>query len=81
MNDTVNRLMGMIEDYGLICKLGLNQAEPRQALEAELVRLFTPLSDEQIHNADPMPHCMFDSQRIEFARAIEAAHGITGGAE
>jgi hypothetical protein len=44
----------------------LQQAHPKPA---QLV----PLSDEQIHNADPLPHVMFDLQRIEFARAIEAA--------
>lgn len=38
-----------------------------------------PLSDEQIYNLDPCPHVMFDSQRIAFARAIEAAHGIGAG--
>jgi hypothetical protein len=37
-----------------------------------------PLTDEQIHVLDPAPHCMFDQQRIDFARAIEAAHGIKG---
>lgn len=35
-----------------------------------------PLKDERIHNLDPLPHVMFDAHRIEFARAIEAAHGI-----
>ncbi len=35
-----------------------------------------PLKDERIHNLDPLPHVMFDAHRIEFARAIESAHGI-----
>ncbi len=35
-----------------------------------------PLTDERIHNLDPLPHVMFDAHRIEFARAIESAHGI-----
>ncbi len=35
-----------------------------------------PLMDEEIHRLDPLPHEMFDQQRIDFARAIEAAHGI-----
>ena len=35
-----------------------------------------PLTDEQIHQLDTLPHVMFDQQRIDFARAIEAAHGI-----
>jgi hypothetical protein len=38
-----------------------------------------PLTVEQIHALDPAPHCGFDQQRIDFARAIEAAHGITKG--
>jgi hypothetical protein len=38
-----------------------------------------PLTDEQIHKLDPLPHRMYDQQRIDFARAIEAAHGITKG--
>ena len=39
-----------------------------------------PLTDEEIHRLDPLPHAMFDQQRIDFARAIEAAHGIKGEA-
>jgi hypothetical protein len=39
-------------------------------------RTWVGLTDEEIHNLDPLPHQMFDTQRIEFARAIEAAHGI-----
>jgi hypothetical protein len=39
-------------------------------------RTWVGLTDEKIHNLDPLPHQMFDTQRIEFARAIEAAHGI-----
>ena len=31
------------------------------------------LTDEEIHQLDPFPHIMFDQQRIDFARAIEAA--------
>jgi hypothetical protein len=30
------------------------------------------LTDEEIYEADPLPHLMFDQQRIDFARAIEA---------
>jgi hypothetical protein len=35
-------------------------------------RTWVELTDEEIHNLDPLPHQMFDTQRIEFARAIEA---------
>ena len=30
------------------------------------------LTDEEIYEADPLPHLMFDQQRIDFAQAIEA---------
>jgi hypothetical protein len=32
-----------------------------------------PLTEAEIHNVDPCPHSMFDTERIKFARAIEAA--------
>jgi hypothetical protein len=35
-----------------------------------------PLTDEEIHDLDPLPHVMFDQERIDFARAIEQAHNI-----
>jgi len=35
-------------------------------------REWVGLTDEEIHKADPLPHVMFDQQRIDFARAIEA---------
>ena len=31
------------------------------------------LTDQEIHAADPAPHERFDQERIDFARAIEAA--------
>jgi hypothetical protein len=37
-----------------------------------------PMTEAQIFACDPVPHVMFDQQRIDFARAIEAFHGITG---
>ena len=57
--------------------------ESRQALEDELVRLFTPLSDEQIatvyfgateQSLRPQDNVLAH----KFARAIEFQHGITG---
>jgi hypothetical protein len=36
-----------------------------------------PMTEAQIFACDPVPHVMFDQQRIDFARAIEAFHGIT----
>jgi len=42
------------------------------------------LAPEQIHKLDPLPHQMFDAQRIEFARAViaeyERINGIGGQA-
>jgi hypothetical protein len=35
-----------------------------------------PMTEAQIFACDPVPHVMFDRQRIDFARAIEAFHGI-----
>jgi hypothetical protein len=35
-----------------------------------------PMTEAQIFACDPVPHVMFDQQRIDFARAIEAFHGI-----
>jgi hypothetical protein len=35
-------------------------------------RTWVGLTDEEIHRLDPLPHTMFDQQRIDFARAIEA---------
>lgn len=35
-----------------------------------------PMTEAQIFECDPVPHVMFDQQRIDFARAIEAFHGI-----
>lgn len=55
---------------------------PDALRELEPIPLYTrpqrrePLKDERIHNLDPLPHVMFDAHRIEFARAIESAHGI-----
>ena len=80
MTDTVTRLLALADDYALRC---YHHDDPdsreaaRQALEAELVRLFTPLSDEQIHKLAygaggiDVPHLMF-------ARELESCHGIGG---
>jgi hypothetical protein len=35
-----------------------------------------PMTEAQIFACDPVPHVMFDQQRIDFARAVEAFHGI-----
>jgi len=53
----------------------------REAYEAglnEAQQVAVPMTEAQIFACDPVPHVMFDQQRIDFARAIEAFHGITG---
>ena len=52
---------------------GPSQAE-WAAMEAQQVAV--PMTEAQIFACDPVPHVMFDQQRIDFARAIEAFHGI-----
>lgn len=43
---------------------------------AEAQQVAVPMTEAQIFECDPVPHVMFDQQRIDFARAIEAFHGI-----
>ena len=43
---------------------------------AEAQQVAVPMTEAQIFECDPVPHVMFDQQRIDFARAIEAHHGI-----
>jgi len=52
-------------------KCKITYTESRKAAPATK-RQWVNLTDEQIHVLDPAPHCMFDQQRIDFARAIEA---------
>lgn len=51
--------------------------EQRQALQDELTRLFTPLTDEQIDDACESLGFGALSWTV-VARAVETAHGITG---
>ena len=50
-------------------KLYTHPAPPAQ-------QVAVPMTEAQIFECDPVPHVMFDRQRIDFARAIEAHHGI-----
>lgn len=54
--------------------LALVYAHPAPPVEAHQVAV--PMTEAQIFACDPVPHVMFDQQRIDFARAIEAFHGI-----
>lgn len=82
MIDTVKRIMDLADTYGNAIERGGYQAEnaSRQALQDELVRLFTPLTDEQIatvyfgateQSLRPQDNVLAH----KFARAIEFQHG------
>lgn len=43
---------------------------------SDVQQVAVPMTEAQIFACDPVPHVMFDQQRIDFARAIEAFHGI-----
>lgn len=95
MNDTVMKLMSMVD---LLCSACVDdvcagdQAIPNYesnastlhaALEAELTRLFTPLSDEQISNVfrNASPGWLEETDTWSFKCGIkfaESRHGITG---
>ena len=95
MTDTVTRLMNMsreIEEIAALCADPMNSEDEldeyrtdlykaRQALEAELTRLFTPLSDGQIDMVfkNQLGYFIVPTQDdTAFARAVEKAHGIGG---
>ena len=81
MNDTVTKILELVseyaEHYAEDRKWGTFTADTtksHQALQDELVRLFTPLTDEQIRACTPlgMQH-MTDGVIRELARAVEQA--------
>lgn len=80
MTDTVTRLMELADDYA-DWAMAKGQEHPaylqtRQALHDELVRLFTPLSDEQI---EKLWHCPKGTNSVQtLFRICEHAHGIGG---
>ena len=49
----------------------LKKAKKSLAQPVRPPREWVGLTDAEIHNLDPLPHAMFDEQRIAFARAIE----------
>ena len=77
MNDTVKQIMMMVDEYMIQERDGANGCEARQALQEELTRLFTPLTDEQI-NALQLEHVGKTKWFTSIVRDIEVAHGITG---
>lgn len=93
MTNTVARLMRLVDDYAALRgnwdSGNTSETTPhlvvsaRQALEAELTRLFTPLSDEQIatvyfgatgQSLRPQDNVLAH----KFTKAIEQQHGIGG---
>ena len=76
MIDTVTKLMRMIDAYATDPAYK-GTSGLRQALQDELVRLFTPLTDEQIDDACESLGFGALSWTV-VARAVEKAHGITG---
>mgnify|MGYP001475717473 CR=1 FL=1 len=97
MNDTVTKLMWMVDeltflaerviderDNADICLASINaRNKQRQALQDELVRLFTPLTDEQISNVfrNASPGWLEETDTWSFKCGIkfaESRHGITG---
>ena len=73
MIDTVTKLMGLADDYADWAeakgKGHCAREEARQALQDELVRLFTPLTDEPIKEA-----LIQSMSLLEFAKAC---NGVT----
>ena len=86
MNDTVKRLMELADEYMMQEREGTNGYKARQALEAELTRLFTPLKHTQIFDIVKATHAAEPDETsltwaVKFVDLVEEAHGITGGAE
>lgn len=80
MTDTVTRLMGLIEAYRTAGGREEHWAR-KDALEAELTRLFTPLSDEEIKQSVGAGGEYWESSKIYIKaifQAAEKAHGIGG---
>lgn len=83
MNDTVTKLMALADEYADERRLGFSQEHAqakRKALEAELTRLFTPLSQsDMVDGFIKHPH---ETQYVLVfsagARWAERRHGITG---
>ena len=75
MNDTVTKLMALADLYSISPTDAC-----RQALQDELVRLFTPLTDEHVDDlfaavVDKVNAGEIAYESVGLARAVEAAHG------
>lgn len=83
MNSTVQKLMALADEYADEKRLGFSLEDvqsKRKHLQDELVRLFTPLTDEQIESLVTWEGDKNDPHynRVRHGRSIEKAHGITG---
>lgn len=93
MTNTVTRLMELADRYAANYRAhytpagceNVNITDARQALEAELTRLFTPLSDEQIESgrkdmfSTGNPFCPCDRKTMRKAvQWAERQHSIGG---
>ena len=93
MNDTVTKILELADDFAAAThNYFADQANvvawekmvsERQALQDELTRLFTPLSDEQISNVfrNASPGWLEETDTWSFKCGIkfaESRHGITG---
>ena len=96
MNDTVTKILELADDFAAAThNYFADQANvvawekmvsERQALQDELVRLFTPLSDAAIYAIERdawskyagTPVAVNTTLSSVVARMIETAHGITG---
>mgnify|MGYP003414044653 CR=1 FL=1 len=93
MNDTVTKILALADDYADVsvgyeeCRATQDDLDAaRQALQDELTRLFTPLSDAAIYAIERdawskyagTPVAVNTTLSSVVARMIETAHGITG---
>lgn len=84
MNDTVARLMALADEYMMQEREGINGYEARQALQDELQKLFTPLSDEQVYEISIEASLQLrdyafgirSEKPLSVSRLTEQAHGI-----
>ena len=85
MQDKIQEIMGLVEEYKDVAIGGFSGLDERMVIESKLRELVRePLSDEHVLSMQERyvggvcPQYPLDaSDWINFARAIECAHGIT----
>lgn len=87
MHDTVTKLLDYAEGYARAYRGSTYERHAaRQALQDELTRLFTPLTDEQIASIEREAWIKYSGTKIAvnttqgavMVRMAEKVHGITG---